>query len=176
VPEARPWARCRAPSCWDRSVLWQVHSSDTPRDRRSRAPGECSEPRRDPAQRMQHDPALHLNNRRRPPQVRRRRSGLRRSPPKALRCHRFRDLNRKPADESARPPGHLTRRGKSPAYLSSSQEFKSPRRETGRRSPAANVPSPNLLDRQFAAERPNQKWIADFTYIARSRVGSTYRL
>src|SRR5271167_875248 len=28
----------------------------------------------------------------------------------------------------------------------------------------ANVPS-NLLDRQFAAERPNQKWIADFTYI-----------
>ena len=28
----------------------------------------------------------------------------------------------------------------------------------------ANVP-PNLLDRQFAAERPNQKWIADFTYI-----------
>src|SRR5258708_10945513 len=28
----------------------------------------------------------------------------------------------------------------------------------------ANVPL-NLLDRQFAAERPNQKWIADFTYI-----------
>ena len=28
----------------------------------------------------------------------------------------------------------------------------------------AAVPS-NLLDRQFAAERPNQKWIADFTYI-----------
>jgi putative transposase len=26
----------------------------------------------------------------------------------------------------------------------------------------ANVPA-NLLDRQFAAERPNQKWIADFT-------------
>jgi putative transposase len=25
--------------------------------------------------------------------------------------------------------------------------------------------SPNLLDRQFTAERPNQKWIADFTYI-----------
>jgi putative transposase len=25
--------------------------------------------------------------------------------------------------------------------------------------------SPNLLDRQFAAERPNQKWIADFTYV-----------
>jgi putative transposase len=23
----------------------------------------------------------------------------------------------------------------------------------------------NLLDRQFAAERPNQKWIADFTYF-----------
>jgi putative transposase len=28
----------------------------------------------------------------------------------------------------------------------------------------AAVPA-NLLDRQFAAERPNQKWIADFTYI-----------
>ncbi|MCS3763026.1 hypothetical protein GGE24_005032 [Bradyrhizobium centrosematis] len=27
-----------------------------------------------------------------------------------------------------------------------------------------NVPA-NLLDRQFAAERPNQKWIADFTYL-----------
>jgi putative transposase len=27
-----------------------------------------------------------------------------------------------------------------------------------------NVP-PNILDRQFAAERANQKWIADFTYI-----------
>ena len=26
------------------------------------------------------------------------------------------------------------------------------------------VPS-NILDRQFEAERPNQKWIADFTYI-----------
>ena len=23
----------------------------------------------------------------------------------------------------------------------------------------------NLLDRQFAAERPDQKWIADFTYV-----------
>ena len=28
----------------------------------------------------------------------------------------------------------------------------------------ASVPA-NLLDRQFEAERPNQKWIADFTYI-----------
>jgi putative transposase len=28
----------------------------------------------------------------------------------------------------------------------------------------AVVPS-NILDRQFAAERPNHKWIADFTYI-----------
>jgi putative transposase len=25
--------------------------------------------------------------------------------------------------------------------------------------------APNVLDRQFAAERPNQKWIADFTYV-----------
>jgi transposase InsO family protein len=29
----------------------------------------------------------------------------------------------------------------------------------------ANVIAPNVLDRQFSAERPNQKWIADFTYI-----------
>ena len=29
----------------------------------------------------------------------------------------------------------------------------------------AAVLSPNLLDRQFAAEGPNQKWIADFTYV-----------
>jgi putative transposase len=28
----------------------------------------------------------------------------------------------------------------------------------------ATVPS-NILDREFAAKRPNQKWIADFTYI-----------
>ena len=26
-------------------------------------------------------------------------------------------------------------------------------------------PASNVLDRQFTAERPNQKWIADFTYI-----------
>jgi len=25
--------------------------------------------------------------------------------------------------------------------------------------------APNVLDRRFAAERPNQKWIADFTYL-----------
>ena len=29
----------------------------------------------------------------------------------------------------------------------------------------ANAVAANVLDRQFAAERPNQKWIADFTYI-----------
>jgi putative transposase len=36
-------------------------------------------------------------------------------------------------------------------------------KDTGDRQLAA-VPA-NLLNRQFAAERPNQKWIADFTYI-----------
>jgi putative transposase len=35
--------------------------------------------------------------------------------------------------------------------------------DTGERSLAAV--SSNVLDRQFVAERPNQKWIADFTYI-----------
>ncbi|MCI4677432.1 IS3 family transposase [Rhodoblastus acidophilus] len=29
----------------------------------------------------------------------------------------------------------------------------------------ANAVAPNVLDRQFVAERPNRKWIADFTYI-----------
>lgn len=34
-------------------------------------------------------------------------------------------------------------------------------RDEGRRSAIA----PNTLDREFHAERPNQRWIADFTYI-----------
>jgi putative transposase len=29
----------------------------------------------------------------------------------------------------------------------------------------ASAVAPNVLDRRFVAERPNQKWIADFTYI-----------
>jgi len=29
----------------------------------------------------------------------------------------------------------------------------------------SSTPATNVLDRQFSAERPNQKWIADFTYI-----------
>ena len=37
-----------------------------------------------------------------------------------------------------------------------------PRDEGERLAPAV---APNVLDRQFAADRPNQKWIADFTYI-----------
>jgi putative transposase len=37
-----------------------------------------------------------------------------------------------------------------------------PKDEGDRRSAAL---SPNLLDRQFVAERPDQKWIADFTYV-----------
>jgi putative transposase len=27
------------------------------------------------------------------------------------------------------------------------------------------IAAPNLLDREFHAERPNQRWIADFTYV-----------
>lgn len=34
-------------------------------------------------------------------------------------------------------------------------------KDAGERSSAA----PNVLDRQFAADKPNQKWVADFTYI-----------
>ena len=30
---------------------------------------------------------------------------------------------------------------------------------------ASGTPAANVLDRQFSAERPNQKWIADFTYV-----------
>jgi len=29
----------------------------------------------------------------------------------------------------------------------------------------AGAVAPNLLDRRFSADRPNQKWVADFTYI-----------
>ena len=38
----------------------------------------------------------------------------------------------------------------------------------------ATVPS-NILDRQFVGERPNKKWIADFTYSApRPTAGEAY--
>ena len=37
-----------------------------------------------------------------------------------------------------------------------------------------SVPS-NILDRQFEAERPNQKWIADFTTSGPPRAGCTCR-
>lgn len=29
----------------------------------------------------------------------------------------------------------------------------------------SHVPAPNLLDRHFTAHRPNEKWVADVTYI-----------
>lgn len=34
-------------------------------------------------------------------------------------------------------------------------------KDAGERS----ITAPNVLDRQFAADKPNQKWVADFTYI-----------
>jgi putative transposase len=34
-------------------------------------------------------------------------------------------------------------------------------RDHGERSVIAG----NVLDRQFTADRPNQKWVADFTYV-----------
>ncbi len=34
-------------------------------------------------------------------------------------------------------------------------------KDVGQRSTIA----PNMLDREFRAERPNQRWIADFTYV-----------
>jgi putative transposase len=47
-------------------------------------------------------------------------------------------------------------------------------KDNGDRQIAA-VPS-NLLDRQFAADRPNQKkWVADLTYIWTRRAGSMWR-
>jgi putative transposase len=36
-------------------------------------------------------------------------------------------------------------------------------RDDGERS--ASAIAPNVLDRQFTAEQPNRKWIADFTYV-----------
>lgn len=32
-------------------------------------------------------------------------------------------------------------------------------------TPSLAVAAPNVLDRAFHAERPNQKWVADFTYV-----------
>ncbi|EIM04323.1 integrase catalytic subunit [Rhodanobacter denitrificans] len=45
--------------------------------------------------------------------------------------------------------------------------------DRGERSGAA--PAPNLLDRQFEAASPNQKWVADFTICGRPKAGSTSR-
>ena len=36
---------------------------------------------------------------------------------------------------------------------------------TTRSSPDA-IPAPNLLQQDFTAERPNQRWVADFTYVS----------
>ena len=36
-------------------------------------------------------------------------------------------------------------------------------KDDGERS--ASAISPNVLDRQFRADQPNRKWIADFTYV-----------
>ncbi len=33
---------------------------------------------------------------------------------------------------------------------------------------------PNVLDRQFATARSNQKWVADFTFYGRPRAGYIY--
>ena len=35
--------------------------------------------------------------------------------------------------------------------------------------------APNVLDRGFEAPAPNRKWIADFTYSGRPKVGSMWR-
>lgn len=39
------------------------------------------------------------------------------------------------------------------------------RRELPKDGGQCHAVSPNILDRSFAASTPNQKWIADFTYI-----------
>ena len=39
------------------------------------------------------------------------------------------------------------------------------RRAPGQLETAVHAIAPNLLDRQFAATGPNQKWAADFTYV-----------
>ena len=42
-----------------------------------------------------------------------------------------------------------------------------PKRRARPLSPAGGYPviAPNILDRQFVASAPNQKWVADFTYL-----------
>jgi hypothetical protein len=170
------WARCRAPSCWGLSVLWQARSSDTRRDRRSRAPGECSEPRRDPAQRMQHDPALHLNNSRRPRQVRRHRSGLRRSPPRARRCHRFRDLNKCAGGEGG-SGGKFRKTGSSLRRYTSLQFVRKVRGEKVRQEGQNPLPTgfefdagpTNLLCSAVdMAAKPGRHFVHDWAFVLRA--------
>ena len=40
-----------------------------------------------------------------------------------------------------------------------------PRRQLGQMLTVVDSITPNLLDRQFVATGPNQKWAADFTYV-----------
>jgi hypothetical protein len=114
--------RCRARSCSDRSVRWQVRSSASPPDLRSRAPGACighrqhrvpsghrnrapRPSRKAPALLVRHCRHQGLLSRlsvlRRPRRVRpaNRRPALRRRP--TARCHRSRVWNDL---KSAKPP------------------------------------------------------------------------
>ena len=63
-----------------------------------------------------------------------------------------------------RVPGGLNRiaRIMRQAGLVARPRLRRPDYSVGKRS----VIAPNLLDRQFTASAPNQKWVADFTYIA----------
>jgi len=36
--------------------------------------------------------------------------------------------------------------------------------------------APNVLDRDFTAKNPNEKWVTDITYIGRAKAGSTWLL
>jgi len=133
----RPWARCRARWCWDRSGRWRARSSDIRRAPRSRIPGEQGGPPRAPAPGGRHKPVPALSNK--PPSERRRCRSQ--NPPKRSSlenpCRRCRGLTRR-----LRPfPKRFDTSGKSPAYPHHRKSCKSPRRR-----PAAGF----LLRRRWA--------------------------
>ena len=50
------------------------------------------------------------------------------------------------------------------------------KRHRGFKSGDLSRVAPNILNRQFEVEGPNQAWVTDFTYIRTMRAGSTLRL
>ncbi|SFD76029.1 putative transposase [Bosea sp. CRIB-10] len=74
-------------------------------------------------------------------------------------------IKARPATPALYPRGQFSR----PGSRNPSDRRRNPDPETGRGLPKddgqRSAIAPNRLDRAFHAERPNQRWIADFTYV-----------